>query len=112
MRCTWRQMLLATLPARYARYMGADWSSTNQIAADGQAMYVPNGLRVAESLLLRQFSAEDIAVCYPDQLDLFVGEDTRAVGIHAHNPLGITFATDVYPYFYGKDVEPINAAEF
>jgi len=24
---TWRQMLLAALPARYAHYMGADWSS-------------------------------------------------------------------------------------
>ncbi|HEY0460622.1 MAG TPA: radical SAM protein, partial [Pyrinomonadaceae bacterium] len=53
-----------------------------------------------------------IAVCYPDQLDLFVGEDTRVVGIHAHNPLGITFATDVYVNFYGKKTEPINAAEF
>jgi radical SAM superfamily enzyme YgiQ (UPF0313 family) len=28
------------------------------------------------------------------------------------NPLGITFATDVYAYFYGSDVEPINAEEF
>jgi radical SAM superfamily enzyme YgiQ (UPF0313 family) len=34
------------------------------------------------------------------------------VGIHAHNPLGITFATDVYAQFYGSEVEPINAAEF
>ncbi|HXZ27935.1 MAG TPA: radical SAM protein [Terriglobales bacterium] len=109
---TWRQMLLATLPQRYARYMGTDWSLKNQLAPDGQARYVPHGLRVIEALLRRRFSPDDIAVCYPDQMGQFVGEDTRAVGVHAHNPLGITFATDIYPAFYGREVESINAAEF
>jgi radical SAM superfamily enzyme YgiQ (UPF0313 family) len=112
LRSTWRQMLLATLPARYAKYVGTDWSIKNEVLADGQASYVPHGLRIVEALLLKNFSSDDIAVCYPDQLDQFVGDDTRAVGIHAHNPLGITFATDVYAYFYGREVEPINAAEF
>jgi radical SAM superfamily enzyme YgiQ (UPF0313 family) len=105
-------MLLATLPAQYARYMGTDWSTNVETFPDGQAKFVPNGLRVIESLLLRVFAPEDIAVCYPDQLDRFVGEDTRVVGVHAHNPLGITFATDVYAGFYGATCEPINAAEF
>ena len=112
LRSTWRQMLLATLPARYARYMGADWSSSNDVAPDGQAKYVPHGLRVVEALLLKDYSPGDIAVCYADQLDLFVGDETRVVGIHAHNPLGITFATDVYAGLYGHELEPINAAEF
>ncbi len=112
LRSTWRQMLLATLPARYARYFGTDWSIKNEVLPDGQASYVPHGLRIVEALLLKEFSLDDIAVCYTDQLDKFVGDDTRVVGIHAHNPLGITFATDVYAYFYGRDVEPINAAEF
>jgi radical SAM superfamily enzyme YgiQ (UPF0313 family) len=112
LRSTWRQMLLATLPARYARYLNADWSVKNELAPDGQAKYVPHGLRIVEALLLQRFPAEDIAVCYPDQLELFVGEDTRVVGIHAHNPLGITFATDIYPAFYGREIEPINAFQF
>lgn len=114
LRSTWRQMLLGTLPSRYSRFpfymIDVDWK--NEVHADGQAVAVPNGLRVVESILLEKFSSEDIAVCYPDQMDLFVGEDTRVVGIHAHNPLGITFATDVYVHFYGKKTEPINAAEF
>jgi radical SAM superfamily enzyme YgiQ (UPF0313 family) len=109
---TWRQMLLATLPARYARYLGTNWSLKNEVAPDGQAKYVPHGLRIVESLLLDRFPPDDIAVCYPDQLGLFVGPATRVVGIHAHNPVGITFATDIYPYFYGNTAEPINAAEF
>jgi radical SAM superfamily enzyme YgiQ (UPF0313 family) len=109
---TWRQMLLATLPNRYARYFDAKWSTANELASDGQAKYVPHGLRIIESILLQRFQPEDIAVCYPDQLDLFVGDATRVVGLHAHNPLGITFATDVYAGFAGRESEPINAAEF
>ncbi|HVE59808.1 MAG TPA: radical SAM protein [Pyrinomonadaceae bacterium] len=114
MRSTWRQMLLGTLPSRYTRFpfymVDVNWQ--NEVRDDGQAVAVPNGLRVVESILLEEFSPDDIAVCYPDQLDLFVGEDTRVIGVHAHNPLGITFATDVYVNFYGRQAEPINAAEF
>lgn len=112
MHSTWKQMLLATLPARYASVFNVDWADKAEIWPDGQAKYVPQGLRVIEALLAQRFGEEDIAVCYADQLDQFVGEDTRVVGIHAHNPLGITFATDVYAYFYGADVEPINAEKF
>ena len=114
LRSTWRQMLLGTLPSRYTRFpfymVDVNWQ--NEVRDDGQAVAVPNGLRVVESILLEEFSPDDIAVCYPDQLDLFVGEDTRVIGVHAHNPLGITFATDVYVNFYGRQAEPINAAEF
>jgi len=113
MKSTWRQMLLATLPAKYAGWMGTDVSLNNEVNPDGQAKYVPHGLRIVEALLLTKFSADDIAVCYPSQMHQFIGTETRAVGIHAHNPLGITFATDIYAHFYGgMHVEPINAAEF
>lgn len=111
MQSSWRQMLLATLPQKYAKLF-TGWSLENETWPDGQAKYVPNGLRVVEALLRQRFPADEIAVCYPDQLHLFVGPETRAVGIHAHNPLGITFATDVYSGFYGHAAEPINAAEF
>jgi radical SAM superfamily enzyme YgiQ (UPF0313 family) len=108
----WSQMLLATLPARYTRTFNVNWPRPNEVWPDGQVKFVPHGLRVVEALLLEQFDSKDIAVCYPDQLGQFVSDDTRVVGIHSHNPLGITFATDVYPYFYGAHVEPINASEF
>jgi len=74
-------MLLATLPARYARLIGTDWSTVVDTQPDGQATYVPLGLRVVESLLRRRFDADDIAVCYVDQIDQFVGERTRVIGI-------------------------------
>jgi radical SAM superfamily enzyme YgiQ (UPF0313 family) len=111
---TWRQMLLGTLPSRFTKFpfymIDVNWQ--NEVCEDGQAVAVPNGLRVVESILLQRFAPEDIAVFYTDQLNLFVGEDTQVVGIHAHNPLGIAFATDVYVQMYGRTQEPINAAEF
>lgn len=114
LRSTWRQMLLGTLPARYSGfpYYMIDVSWKNEVRPDGQAVSVPNGLRVVEAILREKFDASDIAVCHTDELELFVGEDTRVVGMHAHNPLGIAFATDVYTHLYGQDIEPINAAEF
>jgi hypothetical protein len=102
MHSTWKQMLLATLPARYASVFNVDWADEAEIWPDGQAKYVPQGLRVIEALLAQRFGEEDIAVCYAEQLHEFIGEDTRVVGIHAHNPLGITFATDVYAYFMAR----------
>lgn len=110
-RSTWRQMLLATLPARYARWI-SDVSVGNELAPDGQAKYVPHGLRVIEALLLERFDPSDIAVCFPDQFERFIGDDTRVVGLHAHNPLGIAFAADIYSRFWGRNCESVNAAEF
>ncbi|HEY0459954.1 MAG TPA: hypothetical protein VGC97_12520, partial [Pyrinomonadaceae bacterium] len=50
---TWRQMLLGTLPSRYSRFpfymIDVDWQ--NETLSDGQAVAVPNGLRVVESIL-------------------------------------------------------------
>src|SRR4030095_16372675 len=78
----------------------------------GRAKYVPNGLRVVETLLLRQYSEDDVVVCYANQLDQFVGPDTKVLAIHAHNPLGISYATDVYSKLGGETLMPVNAHEF
>ncbi|MGH9541966.1 MAG: hypothetical protein ACRD2H_08800 [Terriglobales bacterium] len=112
LRSTWRQMLLATLPMRYVNLIHTDINIAGELAPDGQARYVPHGLRVVEALLLERFAPDEIAVCYPGQFDRFIGDDTRAVGVHAHNPLGIAFAAGVYAQFYGANLECINAAEF
>jgi len=106
------QMLFATLPAKIAHYLTDLNCLRNELREDGQARYVPNGLRVVESILLQEFSPEEIAVCYVDQLEAFLGDDTRVIGLHAHNPLGITFATDVYSQLTGPKSEPLNATEF
>jgi len=53
-----------------------------------------------------------VVVCYVDQLERFVGLETKILAIHAHNPLGISYATDVYSKLAGENLMPVNAHEF
>jgi radical SAM superfamily enzyme YgiQ (UPF0313 family) len=76
---------------------------------DGSARYMPAGVRLVEKSLQREFDADDIVVCYPDDLDKFLGPRTRAVGVSTHNPLGVTFAAGVYTSMFGSSKEPINS---
>src|SRR6266581_1851958 len=67
---------------------------------------------MVETLLLREYGEEDVVTCYVDNLDKFVGPETRVLAIHAHNPLGISYATDVYAKIFGENQLPLNAHEF
>ena len=108
----WQQMLSATIPAKYGhKWINPD-SLVNESWPDGRAKYVPNGLRMVETLLLREFAEDDVVVSYVENLEKFVGPDTKLVAIHAHNPLGISYATDVYSKLAGENLMPVNAAEF
>jgi radical SAM superfamily enzyme YgiQ (UPF0313 family) len=108
----WQQMLSATIPAKYGhKFINPDALITESWP-DGRAKYVPNGLRMVETLLLREYSETDVVVSYVENLDKFVGPETKLVAIHAHNPLGISYATDVYSKLAGENLMPVNAAEF
>ena len=70
---------------------------------DGSARYMPAGVRVLEASLLRALSAPTTSsCCYPDDLDKFIGPDTRVVAVSTHNPLGVTFAAGVYTSIFGS----------
>ena len=105
-------MLSATIPAKFGHKWISPESLQNESWPDGRAKYVPNGLRMVETLLLREYAEEDVVVCYGDHLEKFVGPETKVLAIHAHNPLGISYATDVYSKIAGKNLIPLNAAEF
>ncbi len=80
--------------------------------ADGQASYVPYGLRKVESILLEGgFSPDDIAVAYPEDLDLFIGPDTKVVGISSMDPTGMGYVSKTYSSIVGGG-EPMNRIEF
>jgi radical SAM superfamily enzyme YgiQ (UPF0313 family) len=105
-------MLSATIPAKFGTKWIPEESLKNESWPDGRAKYVPNGLRMVETLLLREYAEEDVVVCYHEYLEKFVGPETKVIAIHAHNPLGISYATDVYSKIAGKNLIPVNAAEF
>jgi radical SAM superfamily enzyme YgiQ (UPF0313 family) len=105
-------MLSATVPYKYSNTIFNKVSFANESWPDGRAKYVPNGLRMVETLLLREYEEEDVVSCYVDNLDRFIGPETKVLAIHAHNPLGISYATDVYAKIFGENLLPLNAHEF
>src|SRR5947207_15780712 len=107
-----QQMMSATIPHKYSQKFINPSSLINDSWPDGRAKYVPNGLRMVETLLLREYSEDDVVTCYVENLEKFIGPETKVLAIHAHNPLGISYATDVYSKIAGKNLIPVNAAEF
>ncbi len=80
--------------------------------SDGQASYAPYGLRKVESILLEGgFTSDDIAVAYPEDLDLFVGPNTKIIGISSMDPTGMGYVSKTYSSIVGGG-EPMNRIEF
>src|SRR2546421_10826810 len=105
-------MMSATVPQKFANTFFNKVSFENESWPDGRAKYVPNGLRMVETLLLREYAEDDVVTCYVHNLEKFVGPETKLIAIHAHNPLGISYATDVYAKIFGENLMPLNAHEF
>jgi radical SAM superfamily enzyme YgiQ (UPF0313 family) len=105
------QMALASMPKIIEPVIDQKYPKWREVErnADGSARYMPAGVRLLEASLLREFAAEDIVCCYPDDLARFIGPRTRVVGVSTHNPLGVTFAAGVYASVFGSSREPINA---
>ncbi len=105
------QMSMASLPIwlegilnkKYPQWRDVEYND------DGSARYMPAGVRVLEKALLREFNADDLVCCFPDDLDKFIGEKTRVVAVSTHNPLGVTFAAGVYTSIFGSSKQPINS---
>jgi hypothetical protein len=76
---------------------------------DSSARYMPAGVRLVETSLLREYNADDIVACFPEDLHKFVGPRTRVVAVSTHNPLGVTFAAGVYTSIFGSSRMPINS---
>jgi hypothetical protein len=105
------QMSMASLPMWLEGIINRKYPHWRELEynPDGTARYMPAGVRVLETSLLRRFSAADIVCCYPADLDTFIGPDTRVVAVSTHNPLGVTFAAGVYTSIFGSTSQPINS---
>jgi hypothetical protein len=105
------QMALASLPIWMERVIDKKYPKWREVErnADSSARYMPAGVRLVETSLLREYAREDIVACYPDDLDKFIGPRTRVVAVSTHNPLGVTFAAGVYASMFGSSRMPINS---
>ncbi len=80
--------------------------------AEGRARFAPYGLRKVEAMLLEKgFTKADVAVVHPEDLDAFVGPDTKVVGISSMDPTGMGYVSKTYSSIIGGG-EPLNAVEF
>ena len=72
-------------------------------ASNGLAIRAPYGLRKLEAALLRGFPEKDVVVAHPDYVDVFIGSETKIVGVNAMDPLGLGPVSKLFtwggPYF-------------
>src|SRR5215470_20373024 len=73
------QMSMASLPLWLEGILNKKYPTWRNVEYndDGSARYMPAGVRVLEASLLRHYAAEDIACCYPADLEKFIGPNTR-----------------------------------
>jgi hypothetical protein len=105
------QMALASLPQWLEFVLNKKYPKWREVERndDGTARFMPAGVRVLEKSLLRKYAADEVVACFPDDLDKFVGPNTRVVAVSTHNPLGVTFAAGVYTSIFGSSKEPLNS---
>ena len=105
------QMALASLPEWMEFILNKKYPQWRDVEhnEDGSARYMPAGLRVLEKSLLREYAAEQMVACFPDDLNKFIGPNTRVVAVSTHNPLGVTFAAGVYTSIMGSSKMPLNS---
>jgi hypothetical protein len=105
------QMGMASMPIWMEGVLNRKYPKWREVEhnEDGSARYMPAGVRLVEKSLLRQYSSQDMVACFPDDLDKFIGPNTRVVAVSTHNPLGVTFAAGVYTSIFGSSKMPINS---
>ena len=105
------QMAMASMPVWMEFVLNRKYPNWRDVEynEDGSALYMPAGVRLLEKSLLREFSRQDVVSCYPQDLEKFIGPDTRVVAVSTHNPLGVTFAAGVYTSIFGSSRSPINS---
>ena len=105
------QMALASLPQWMEFVLNKKYPKWREVEhnEDGSARYMPAGVRVLEKSLLREFASDEVVACFPDDLDRFIGPNTRVVAVSTHNPLGVTFAAGVYTSIFGSSKMPLNS---
>ena len=105
------QMAMASLPIWLEGILNRKYPKWRDVEKndDGSAKYMPAGVRLVEKSLERSYSKDDIVACFPEDLDKFIGPNTRVVAVSTHNPLGVTFAAGVYTSIFGSSKMPINS---
>lgn len=94
------------------RLLRKHWYPITPSEGDGRARFAPYGVRKIQALLEEEFGEENVVACTPQNLNKFVGPNTKAIGISTMDPLGIGFVSRTYTSLVAIGGEPIAADEF
>jgi radical SAM superfamily enzyme YgiQ (UPF0313 family) len=103
---------ICTFPKKLSGYFLKDHLVSLENNKDGSAKYTIYGLRKIESLLVNEFGEKNVVVTHYDNLDKFIGEKTKVVGISTMDPLGLAYVSTTYNSLIGFGGEALNASEF
>jgi len=71
---------------------------------DGRAPFANCGTRKIEAVLLASgFSEDEVAVVRPQDIDMFIDDETMAIGITTNDPLGLGPASSTFSTLLGKE---------
>jgi radical SAM superfamily enzyme YgiQ (UPF0313 family) len=79
---------------------------------DGSNKFAPYGLRKIETILVNEFGEDDVIVAHYDNLDKYVGPNTKLVGISTMDPLGLGYVSATYNSILALGGEAVNCNEF
>jgi radical SAM superfamily enzyme YgiQ (UPF0313 family) len=79
---------------------------------DGSNKFAPYGLRKIETLLMEEFGEDNVVVAHYENLDKFIGPNTKIVGISSMDPLGLAYVSTTYNSLLSFGGEAVNSYEF
>lgn len=103
---------ICTFPRKLSGYALRDFLNDLPTNSDGSAKRTIYGLRKVEALLIDAFGKESVVVCHYKELERFIGEDTKIVGISSMDPMGLAYVSTTYNSLIGFGGEALNASEF
>ncbi len=103
---------ICTFPKKISGHILKDHLTNLENNKNGSAKQTIYGLRKIESLLIDEFGEENVIVSHYNNLNKFIGKNTKIVGISTMDPLGLAYVSTTYNSLIGFGGEALNAFEF
>jgi len=103
---------ICTFPKKLSGYALREHINNIENNEDGSAKRTIYGLRKVESMLIDEFGEKNVVVSHYDNLDKFIGKNTKVVGISTMDPMGLAYVSTTYNSLIGFGGEALNASEF
>jgi radical SAM superfamily enzyme YgiQ (UPF0313 family) len=103
---------ICTFPKKLSGYALRDHLNKLDSYKDGRAKRTIYGLRKVESILIDEFGEKNVVVSHYNNLDKFIGKNTKILGISSMDPMGLAYVSTTYNSLIGFGGEALNAAEF